>query len=133
MSLTVDKDAIPVLQDISRSLTRLVSLLENTLLSDETVPAFKQSAPESVSVIESSAPAKAAPAPAPAPVKTEVSASAPAVTVEELKQICVEACKRNAGAKDAIRRLLTEKYGVKNIQSLKTSDLSAVKKEIEAL
>lgn len=129
MPLNVDKDAIPVLQDISRSLTRLVAILENTRMSDEPVPAVTKPASEPVPV--SIEPAKAEPAPA--PVKTEVSASAPAVTVEELKQICVEACRRNAANKDAIRKLLNEKYGVKNIQSLKSSDLSAVKKEIEAL
>lgn len=128
--MLIDKDAIPVLQDISRSLTRLVAILENTRMSDEPVSAVTKPASEPVPV--SIEPAASVPSPASAPSQTET-VSAPAVTVEELKQICVEACKRNAGAKDAIRRLLTEKYGVKNIQSLKTSDLSAVKKEIEAL
>lgn len=72
----------------------------------------------------------------------EVSAQEPAkeepetvleLTLEDLRQACITASQHNNEAKNAIRSILTEKYGVKNISGLDTKDYCAFYKEIQSL
>ena len=78
-------------------------------------------------------PAKAEEVPAQEPVKEEQETVLKALTLEDLRQACIQASQHNNEAKNAIRSILTDKYGVKNISGLDTKDYYAFWKEIQSL
>ena len=78
-------------------------------------------------------PAEAEEAPAPEPVKEEQETVLKVLTLEDLRQACITASQRSSNAKNVIRSILTEKYGVKNISGLDVKDYYAVWKEIQSL
>lgn len=78
-------------------------------------------------------PAKAEEAPAPEPAKEEPETVPESLTLEDLRQACIQASQHNNEAKNAIRSILTGKYGVKNISGLDTKDYYAFYKEIQSL
>ena len=77
--------------------------------------------------------AKAEEAPAPEPAKDEPETVPESLTLEDLRQACITASQHNNEAKNAIRSILTGKYGVKNISGLDTKDYCAFYKEIQSL
>lgn len=78
-------------------------------------------------------PAKAEEAPAQEPVNEEQETVPESLTLEDLRQACIQASQHNNEAKNAIRSILTGKYGVKNISGLDTKDYYAFYKEIQSL
>lgn len=78
-------------------------------------------------------PAKAEEAPAQEPAKEEPETVPESLTLEDLRQACITASQHNNEAKNAIRSILTEKYGIKNISGLDTKDYYAFYKEIQSL
>lgn len=78
-------------------------------------------------------PAKADEVPAPEPAKEEPEAVPESLTLEDLRQACIQASQHNNEAKNAIRSILTGKYGVKNISGLDVKDYYAFYKEIQSL
>lgn len=78
-------------------------------------------------------PAKAEEAPAQEPAKEEPEPVPESLTLEDLRQACIQASQHNNEAKNAIRSILTGKYGVKNISGLDTKDYYAFYKEIQSL
>lgn len=78
-------------------------------------------------------PAKAEEAPAPEPAKEEPETVPESLTLEDLRQACIQASQHNNEAKNTIRSILTGKYGVKNISGLDTKDYYAFYKEIQSL
>ena len=78
-------------------------------------------------------PAKAEEVPAPEPAKEEPETVLESLTLEDLRQACITASQRSSNAKNVIRSILTEKYGVKNISGLDTKDYYAFWKEIQSL
>lgn len=79
-------------------------------------------------------PAKAEGVTAQEPVKEEQETVLESLlTLEDLRQACITASQRSSNAKNVIRSILTEKYGVKNISGLDTKDYYAFWKEIQAL
>lgn len=78
-------------------------------------------------------PVKAEEVPAPEPAKEEPETVPESLTLEDLRQACIQASQHNNEAKNAIRSILTGKYGVKNISGLDTKDYYAFYKEIQSL
>ena len=78
-------------------------------------------------------PAKAEEVSAPEPAKEEPETVPESLTLEDLRQACITASQHNNEAKNAIRSILTGKYGVKNISGLDTRDYYAFYKEIQSL
>lgn len=78
-------------------------------------------------------PVKAEEVPAPEPVKEEPETVPESLTLEDLRQACIQASQHNNEAKNTIRSILTGKYGVKNISGLDTKDYYAFYKEIQSL
>lgn len=78
-------------------------------------------------------PAKADEVTAPEPAKEEPETVSESLTLEDLRQACIQASQHNNEAKNAIRSILTGKYGVKNISGLDTKDYYAFWKEIQSL
>lgn len=78
-------------------------------------------------------PAKADEVTAPEPAKEEPETVPESLTLEDLRQACIQASQHNNEAKNAIRSILTGKYGVKNISGLDTKDYYAFWKEIQSL
>lgn len=78
-------------------------------------------------------PVKAEEVTAPEPAKEEPETVPESLTLEDLRQACIQASQHNNEAKNAIRSILTEKYGVKNISGLDTKDYYAFYKEIQSL
>lgn len=78
-------------------------------------------------------PAKADEVTAPEPAKEEPETVPASLTLEDLRQACIQASQHNNEAKNAIRSILTGKYGVKNISGLDTKDYYAFYKEIQSL
>lgn len=80
-------------------------------------------------------PAKAEEAPAQEPAKEEPETETvlESLTLEDLRQACIQASQHNNEAKNTIRSILTGKYGVKNISGLDTKDYYAFWKEIQSL
>lgn len=72
-------------------------------------------------------------APEPEPVKEETETVPESLTLEDLRQACIQASQHNNEAKNAIRSILTGKYGVKNISGLDTKDYYAFYKEVASL
>lgn len=97
----------------------------NTAESAETEPAETEPA-ETES-------AKAEAAPAPGPAKAEPETVPESLTLEDLRQACIQASQHNNEAKNNIRSILTGKYGVKNISGLDTKDYYAFWKEVQSL
>jgi hypothetical protein len=77
--------------------------------------------------------AKADEVTAPEPAKEEPETVPESLTLEDLRQACIQASQHNNEAKNAIRSILTGKYGVKNISGLDTKDYYAFYKEIQSL
>lgn len=77
--------------------------------------------------------AKAEEVTAPEPAKEEPETVPESLTLEDLRQACIQASQHNNEAKNAIRSILTGKYGVKNISGLDTKDYYAFYKEIQSL
>ena len=75
-------------------------------------------------------PAKADEVTAPEPAQEEPET---VLTLEDLRQACIQASQHNNEAKNTIRSILTGKYGVKNISGLDTRDYYAFYKEIQSL
>lgn len=67
------------------------------------------------------------------PAKEEQETVLDSLTLEDLRQACIQASQRSSNAKNVIRSILTEKYGVKNINGLDTKDYYAFWKEIQSL
>ena len=78
-------------------------------------------------------PVKAEEVTAQEPVKEEQETVLKVLTLEDLRQACITASQRSSNAKNVIRSILTEKYGVKNISGLDTKDYYAFWKEIQSL
>ena len=78
-------------------------------------------------------PVKAEEVTAPEPAKEEQETVLESLTLEDLRQACIQASQHNNEAKNAIRSILTGKYGVKNISGLDTKDYYAFWKEIQSL
>ena len=78
-------------------------------------------------------PAKAEEVSVQEPVKEEQDTVLQALTLEDLRQACIQASQHNNEAKNAIRSILTGKYGVKNISGLDVKDYYAFWKEIQSL
>ena len=78
-------------------------------------------------------PAKTEEVTAPEPAKEEPETVPESLTLEDLRQACIQASQHNNEAKNAIRSILTGKYGVKNISGLDTKDYYAFWKEIQSL
>lgn len=78
-------------------------------------------------------PAKTEEVTAPEPVKEEQETVLESLTLEDLRQACITASQRSSNAKNVIRSILTEKYGVKNISGLDSKDYYAFWKEIQSL
>ena len=78
-------------------------------------------------------PAKTEEVTAPEPAKEEQETVLESLTLEDLRQACIQASQHNNEAKNAIRSILTGKYGVKNISGLDTKDYYAFWKEIQSL
>lgn len=78
-------------------------------------------------------PAKADEVTAPEPAKEEPETALESLTLEDLRQACIQASQHNNEAKNTIRSILTGKYGVKNISGLDTKDYYAFWKEIQSL
>lgn len=78
-------------------------------------------------------PAKAEEVQAQEPAKEEPETVPESLTLEDLRQACITASQHNNEAKNAIRSILTGKYGVKNISGLDTKDYYAFYKEIQSL
>lgn len=78
-------------------------------------------------------PAKAEEVTAPEPAKEEPETVPESLTLEDLRQACITASQHNNEAKNAIRSILTGKYGVKNISGLDVKDYYAFYKEIQSL
>lgn len=78
-------------------------------------------------------PAKAEEVPAPEPAKEEPETVPESLTLEDLRQACIQASQHNNEAKNTIRSILTGKYGVKNISGLDVKDYYAFYKEIQSL
>ncbi len=72
-------------------------------------------------------------APEQAKAKAEPETVPESLTLEDLRQACIQASQHNNEAKNAIRSILTGKYGVKNISGLDTKDYYAFWKEIQSL
>lgn len=82
---------------------------------------------------EPTEPAKVEEVSAPEPAKEEPETVPESLTLEDLRQACIQASQHNNEAKNAIRSILTGKYGVKNISGLDTKDYYAFYKEIQSL
>lgn len=78
-------------------------------------------------------PAKVEEVSAQEPVKEEPETVLESLTLEDLRQACIQASQHNNEAKNTIRSILTGKYGVKNISGLDTKDYYAFYKEIQSL
>lgn len=78
-------------------------------------------------------PARVEEVPAQEPAKEEPETVPESLTLEDLRQACITASQHNNEAKNAIRSILTGKYGVKNISGLDTKDYYAFYKEIQSL
>ena len=78
-------------------------------------------------------PAKTEEVTAQEPAKEEQETVLKVLTLEDLRQACITASQRSSNAKNVIRSILTEKYGVKNISGLDTKDYYAFWKEIQSL
>lgn len=95
-------------------------------------PEIEVNTAETVSA-ETTEPAKAEEVTAPEPAKEEPETVPESLTLEDLRQACIQASQHNNEAKNAIRSILTGKYGVKNISGLDTKDYCAFYKEIQSL
>lgn len=78
-------------------------------------------------------PAKSEEVTAQEPAKEEPETVLESLTLEDLRQACIQASQHNNEAKNTIRSILTGKYGVKNISGLDTTDYYAFYKEVASL
>lgn len=94
-------------------------------------PEIEVNTAETVSA-EPTEPAKAEEVTAQEPVKEEPE-TVLELTLEDLRQACIQASQHNNEAKNTIRSILTEKYGIKNISGLEVKDYYAFYKEVSSL
>ena len=95
-------------------------------------PELEVNTAEAVSA-ETTEPAKVEEVSAQEPAKEEPETVPESLTLEDLRQACITASQHNSEAKNAIRSILTGRYGVKNISGLDTKDYYAFYKEIQSL
>ena len=132
------ESAVIVLENIASVLTQISCHMGAELPVKAVMPVSEDKLSDPVPEIEVSEPAntepvKAEEAPAPEPAKEEPETVPESLTLEDLRQACIQASQHNNEAKNAIRSILTEKYGVKNISGLDVKDYYAFWKEIQSL
>lgn len=129
------ESAVIALENIASVLTQISCHLGADLPVKAVMPVSEDKLSDPVPEIEVSEPAntepvKAEEVPAPEPAKEEPET---VLTLEDLRQACIQASQHNNEAKNAIRSILTGKYGVKNISGLDVKDYYAFYKEIQSL
>lgn len=129
------ESAVIALENIASVLVQISCHMGADLPVKAVMPVSEDKLSDPVPEIEVSEPAntepvKAEEAPAPEPVKEEPET---VLTLEDLRQACIQASQHNNEAKNTIRSILTGKYGVKNISGLDTKDYYAFWKEIQSL
>ena len=132
------ESAVIALENIASVLTQISCHMGADLPVKAVMPVTEDKLSVPVPEIEVSEPAntepvKAEEVPAPEPAKEEPEPVLESLTLEDLRQACITASQHNSNAKDVIRSILTEKYGVKNISGLDTKDYYAFWKEIQSL
>lgn len=132
------ESAVIALENIASVLTQISCHLGADLPVKAVMPVSEDKLSDPVSEIEVSEPANTEPVKveevtAQEPAKEEPETVPESLTLEDLRQACITASQHNNEAKNAIRSILTEKYGVKNISGLDTKDYYAFYKEIQSL
>ena len=137
------ESAVIALENIASVLTQISCHLGADQPIKAVMPVYNKPsypAPEIVNTVESTntepaetESAKTEGVTAQEPVKEEQETVLQALTLEDLRQACITASQRSSNAKNVIRSILTEKYGVKNISGLDTKDYGAFWKEIQSL
>lgn len=132
------ESAVIALENIASVLTQISCHMGADLPVKAVMPVSEDKlsypAPEiEVSEPANTEPVKAEEVPAPEPAKEEPETVPGSLTLEDLRQACITASQHNNEAKNAIRSILTGKYGVKNISGLDTKDYYAFYKEIQSL
>lgn len=132
------ESAVIALENIASVLTQISYHLGADLPVKAVMPVSEDKLSDPVPEIEVSEPAntepvKAEEVTAPEPAKEEPETVPESLTLEDLRQACIQASQHNNEAKNTIRSILTEKYGVKNISGLDTGDYYAFWKEIQSL
>lgn len=132
------ESAVIALENIASVLTQISCHMGADLPVKAVMPVSEDKLSDPVPEIEVSEsaetePAKAEEAPAPEPAKEEPEPVPESLTLEDLRQACIQASQHNNEAKNTIRSILTGKYGVKNISGLDTRDYYAFYKEIQSL
>lgn len=127
------ESAVIALENIASVLTQISCHLGADQPIKAVMPVSEDKLSVPVPEIEVSEPAKAEEVPAPEPAKEEPETVLESLTLEDLRQACIQASQHNSNAKNVIRSILTEKYNVKNISGLDTKDYYAFYKEIQSL
>ena len=132
------ESAVIALENIASVLTQISCHMGADLPVKAVMPVSEDKLSDPVPEIEVSEPAntepvKAEEVPAQEPAKEEPETVPESLTLEDLRQACITASQHNNEAKNAIRSILTGKYGVKNISGLDTKDYYAFYKEIQSL
>ena len=132
------ESAVIALENIASVLVQISCHMGADLPVKAVMPVSEDKLSDPVPEIEVSEPAntepvKAEEAPAPEPAKEEPETVPESLTLEDLRQACIQASQHNNEAKNAIRSILTGKYGVKNISGLDVKDYYAFWKEIQSL
>lgn len=132
------ESAVIALENIASVLVQISCHLGADLPVKAVMPVSEDKLSDPVPEIEVSEPAdtepvKAEEVPAQEPAKEEPETVLESLTLEDLRQACITASQHNNEAKNTIRSILTEKYGVKNISGLDTKDYYAFWKEIQSL
>lgn len=132
------ESAVIALENIASVLTQISYHLGADLPVKAVMPVSEDKLSDPVPEIEVSEPAntepvKAEEVTAQEPAKEEPETALESLTLEDLRQACIQASQHNNEAKNAIRSILTGKYGVKNISGLDVKDYYAFWKEIQSL
>lgn len=132
------ESAVIALESIASVLTQISCHMGADLPVKAVMPVSEDKLSDPVPEIEVSEPAntepvKAEEVTAPEPAKEEPETVPESLTLEDLRQVCIQASQHNNEAKNTIRSILTGKYGVKNISGLDTKDYYAFYKEIQSL
>lgn len=132
------ESAVIALENIASVLTQISCHMGADLPVKAVMPVSEDKLSDPVPEIEVSEPAntepvKAEEVTAPEPAKEEPETVPESLTLEDLRQACIQASQHNNEAKNTIRSILTGKYGVKNISGLDVKDYYAFWKEIQSL
>lgn len=132
------ESAVIALENIASVLVQISCHMGADLPVKAVMPVSEDKLSDPIPEIEVSEPAntepvKAEEVPAPEPAKEESETVPESLTLEDLRQACIQASQHNSNAKNVIRSILTEKYSVKNISGLDTKDYYAFWKEIQSL